>query len=46
MFPNHVIFKKLPEENNGPIGESSPNLVTLYEKHDSSYIQIQSIDYV
>jgi hypothetical protein len=24
-----VIFKKLPKENNHPIGESSPNLVTL-----------------
>jgi hypothetical protein len=24
-----VIFKKLPKENNHPIGENAPNLVTL-----------------
>jgi hypothetical protein len=25
----YLFFKKLPKENNPPIGENSPNLVTL-----------------
>jgi hypothetical protein len=30
-MPTYVIFKKLPEVNNCPKGEHSPNLVTLSE---------------
>jgi hypothetical protein len=26
-----VVFKKLPKENNGPLGKNSSNLVTLFE---------------
>jgi hypothetical protein len=29
ILANSGIVKKLPEENNRPIGENSPNLVTL-----------------
>jgi hypothetical protein len=29
---NYLIFEKMPNENNRPIGENSPNLVTLATK--------------
>jgi hypothetical protein len=30
MSDTYVIFKKLPKENHYPLGENSPNLVTLH----------------
>jgi hypothetical protein len=30
MCATFVIFEKLRKENNSPIGENSPNLVTLF----------------
>jgi hypothetical protein len=33
IWATSVIFKKLPKENNRPIGNYSPNLVTLGKEH-------------
>jgi hypothetical protein len=33
FFVSFVIVKKLPKETNRPIGENSPNLVTLSDPH-------------
>jgi hypothetical protein len=32
MWATSVIFKKLPKVNNRPLGENSPNLVTLLQR--------------
>jgi hypothetical protein len=37
MWAISAIFKKLPNVNNRPIGENSPNLVTLVQKHFFCY---------
>jgi hypothetical protein len=33
MWANSIIFTKLPKVNNRPLGETSPNLVTLMQTH-------------
>jgi hypothetical protein len=44
IWSTPVIFKKLPKENNHPMGENSPNPVTLLrvERNSGNYPSIHS----
>jgi hypothetical protein len=37
LWASSVIFKKLPKEHNQPMGENSPNLVTMVENAIKKY---------